>query len=134
MVDRVDTETRSRIMRRVQGKNTRPELAVRSMVHRLGYRFRLHKGELPGRPDLAFPGRRKVVFVHGCFWHGHRCKREKMPKSRVDYWNKKIAVNRARDARNLWGLRLLGWRCAIVWECEIKDAERLGRRLRKFLG
>ncbi|MDA8257792.1 MAG: very short patch repair endonuclease [Betaproteobacteria bacterium] len=133
-MDRLTPERRSWLMSRIRGKDTTPELAVRSLAHRLGYRFRLHGQGLPGKPDLVFAGRRKVVFVHGCFWHGHRCKRDKMPKSRVEYWVAKIAANRARDARNVKALRASGWRCAIVWECEAKDAVRLGKRLIRFLG
>lgn len=121
-------------MSRIRGKDTTPELAVRSLAHRLGYRFRLHGRGLPGKPDLVFAGRRKIVFVHGCFWHGHRCKRDKMPKSRIAYWAEKIAANRARDARHIRALRAAGWKCAIVWECETKDAVRLGERLSRFLG
>ena len=121
MVDRVSTEVRSRIMASVQTKNTGPELAVRRIVHGLRYRFRLHRKDLPGSPDLVLPGHRKVIFVHGCYWHGHRCKWGRLPKSRLDYWASKIATNQARDARNRLDLRRAGWKVLTIWECEIKN-------------
>ena len=128
-------ELRSRIMRAVKGANTAPELAVRSMVHRMGYRFRLHRRDLPGKPDLVFPRRKKVVFVHGCFWHGHDCARgARMPKANADYWRAKIARNRSRDAVHLKALETVGWRAAVVWECELKKLTRVANRLARFLG
>lgn len=128
-------ELRSRIMRAVKGANTAPELAVRSMVHRMGYRFRLHRRDLPGKPDLVFPGLKKVVYVHGCFWHGHDCARgAREPKANAVYWRAKIARNRSRDAMHLKTLRAEGWRAAIVWECELKKLTRVARRLARFLG
>ncbi|WP_322051476.1 very short patch repair endonuclease [Paraburkholderia bannensis] len=133
-MDRLTPERRSWLMSRVKGKNTRPELVVRSTAHRLGYRFRLHLRDLPGKPDLVFSARRKVVFVNGCFWHGHRCKIEKMPKSRIEYWSQKISQNRARDARHIKALRASGWRCLIIWECETRDTTQLAAQLRAFLG
>ena len=134
MADTVDQKTRSRIMSRVRSKDTKPEMLVRRTIFSLGYRYRLHSPRLPGKPDLVFAGRKKVIFVHGCFWHGHKCKRDKMPKSRIEYWRDKIAKNRRRDARNVRALHSLGWRCAIVWECEIKDMDHLSERLRQFIG
>lgn len=129
------SELRSRIMRAVKGQDTRPELAVRRMVHGLGYRYRLHRKDLPGKPDLAFPGRRKVIFVHGCFWHGHECARgARQPKSNVDYWRRKIGRNAARDREAQRSLRAEGWRTLVVWECELKKADRVARRVRRFLG
>ena len=128
-------ELRSRIMRAVKGANTGPELAVRSMVHRMGYRFRLHRRDLPGKPDLVFPRRKKVVFVHGCFWHGHDCARgARMPKANADYWRAKIARNRSRDVIHLKALKNAGWRAAVVWECELKKLTRVANRLARFLG
>ena len=120
-------------MASVLTKNTGPELAVRRIVHRLGYRFRLHRKDLPGSPDLALPGRRKVIFVHGCYWHGHGCKWGRLPKSRLDYWTSKIANNRARDARNRTDLRRAGWKVHTVWQCELRKPARVVKRLCVFL-
>ncbi|TAA43182.1 DNA mismatch endonuclease Vsr [Pseudoxanthomonas winnipegensis] len=133
-MDRLSQEHRSWLMARIPAKNTKPELAVRSMLHRLGYRFRLHKRDLPGSPDVVLAGRGAVVFVHGCFWHGHACKRDKMPKSRTDYWLPKIDANRERDLRKRRQLAALGWRVVVVWECELKYPERLARKLERLLG
>lgn len=121
-------------MSRVRGRDTGPELSVRRMLHAMGYRYRLHCPTLPGRPDLVFASRRAVVFVHGCFWHGHGCKRgARMPATRSDYWTAKIAGNVARDRRNLDALAAAGWRAAAVWECELRDAEAVRARLVAFL-
>lgn len=130
-MDTLSPEARSENMRRVGQKDTAPEMYVRRLAHRLGYRFRLHKADLPGKPDLVFPSLRKVVFVHGCFWHGHHCK--EMPKSNVAYWKEKIARNKARDARTTRLLRRQGWKVMTVWQCGIQDAANLERRLRHFL-
>lgn len=121
-------------MSRIGPRDTTPELAVRSRLHKLGFRFRVHKKELPGTPDIVLPGRGAVVFVHGCFWHGHACKVDKMPKSRTDYWGPKIEANRRRDRRKARRLRYLGWRVITVWECELKRPEVLERRLQRLLG
>ena len=121
-------------MARIGPRNSLPELRVRSILHRLGYRFRIHRKDLPGKPDIVLPGRNAVVFVHGCFWHGHICKIEKMPKSRTDYWGPKIKANQQRDRRKSRQLRSLGWRVITVWECELKKAERLEKRLARLLG
>ena len=103
-------EDRARVMRAVKGKDTKPEMIVRRLAHALGYRFRLHRKDLPGKPDLVFPGRRKVIFVHGCFWHGHECARgSRQPKQNAEYWRNKIARNVERDADNLQALERLGW-------------------------
>ena len=127
-------ELRSRIMRAVKGSDTAPEVAVRRMLHRLGYRFRLHRKELPGKPDIVFGKLRKVIFVHGCFWHGHTCARgARMPKANAEYWVNKIGRNVARDAQHLLALKDAGWRTAIVWECELRDQPKLQRRLENFL-
>lgn len=134
MMTEAPSEVRSRTMRAVHSKNTTPELTLRRLLHRAGYRFRLHRKDLPGSPDLVFPGRRAVVFVHGCFWHGHKCKRgARAPKSNVDYWSAKITRNIARDARSLEALQAAGWRAAIVWECELKDAQAVLARIAVFL-
>ncbi|MFH5805021.1 very short patch repair endonuclease [Alienimonas sp. DA493] len=139
MADSVDPAVRSAIMRAVRSENTGPERVVRKLAHRLGYRFRLHRRDLPGTPDLVFPGRRKVVFVHGCFWHRHPhadCRRGRStPASRTAYWEAKFARNVARDRRNQRELRADGWGVMVVWECQTKPAEldRLAGRLRRFL-
>ena len=120
-------------MQRVKGKDTQPEKIVRSLLHRLGYRFRLHRKDLPGTPDIVFPSRRLALFVHGCFWHGHGCRIGQLPKSRLDYWQPKIEANRARDRRNEAALAEAGWRVATVWQCELADREALADRLRRLL-
>ncbi|VVE01324.1 very short patch repair endonuclease [Pandoraea nosoerga] len=120
-------------MQQVKGKNTRPEMIVRSLLHRLGYRFRLHRKDLPGTPDVVFPSRRVALFVHGCFWHGHGCRIGQLPKSRLDYWQPKIATNRDRDARKEAALEATGWRVAVVWQCELTDLEGLATRLKDLL-
>ena len=125
---------RSRVMRAVKGKNTGPEMKIRRMLHGGGYRYRLHRADLPGAPDIVFPGRRKVIFVHGCFWHGHKCKRgDREPKTNRAYWRSKIARNRDRDERHRERLTGLGWRTMVVWECEIANAEAIMERMRRFL-
>ncbi|MGE0679408.1 MAG: very short patch repair endonuclease [Candidatus Binatia bacterium] len=125
---------RSWIMSRVQSRNTKPELLVRSLVHHLGYRFRLYRRELPGAPDLVFPARSKVIFVHGCFWHGHPCKRgARMPKANAAYWCEKIARNKKRDQRHRRQLRQLGWSILVLWECQLRDRQKLVSRLSRFL-
>lgn len=126
---------RSQIMRAVKAKNTSPELAVRQMVWHLGFRYRLHRADLPGKPDLVFPGARKVIFVNGCFWHGHDCRRgARMPKSNSEYWKRKIDGNRSRDFVNATKLTDLGWEARTVWECELRDPELLEEKLRQYLG
>jgi DNA mismatch endonuclease, patch repair protein len=133
-VDTVSKERRSQIMARVRGKDTSPELRVRSLVHRLGYRFRLHRRDLPGRPDLVFPARKKVIFVHGCFWHRHQnCPANRTPKSRVEFWTAKLDGNAARDARKMSELKDMGWDALVIWECEV-DRIDLPKRIRTFLG
>ena len=130
---------RSWNMSRIRSVDTKPEMIVRRLVHSLGYRYRLHgKGmKLPGRPDLIFMSRRKIVFVHGCYWHLHddpSCKRGNRPKSRTDYWGPKLEGNRARDVRNIRALEEAGWSVMVVWECETKDIEALAGRVVHFLG
>ncbi|RWC46085.1 MAG: DNA mismatch endonuclease Vsr [Mesorhizobium sp.] len=115
------TEGRRRNMQANKSKDTKPELTIRHTLHRLGYRYRLHRRDLPGKPDLVFPSRRKIVEVRGCFWHGHGCSPlGRIPKARTDYWEPKIFGNRERDAKNLAALRLLGWDVLEVWECDIR--------------
>ena len=134
MVDTVSPEVRSRIMSQVKSKGMKPEMRVRRLLHGLGYRYRLHRSDLPGRPDLVFPSRRKVVFVNGCFWHYHRgCERVRIPATNRDYWVGKLERNRARDERNLSLLEDMGWSALTTWECELRDIETATRRLVEFL-
>jgi DNA mismatch endonuclease (patch repair protein) len=125
---------RSENMRAIHGTDTLPEMAVRSLVHGLGYRFRLHRQDLPGKPDLAFPARRKVIFVHGCFWHSHACKTGLIPKSNRDFWLPKLRNNKLRDRRNLKALAQLGWDALVIWQCELKDSSAVRLRVKRFLG
>jgi len=125
--------TRSENMAAVHSKNTHPELAVRRIVHAMGYRFTLHKAGLPGTPDLVFPSRRKVIFVHGCFWHQHGCKRSSAPRSNVAFWRRKLGRNRQRDAANLRALRGRGWDCLVIWQCDLANEAQLKRRIRRFM-
>jgi len=121
-------------MARVRSTNTRPELAVRKLVFGLGYRYRLHARELPGCPDLVFRPRRKVIFVHGCFWHRHAsCALARMPKSRLEFWRPKLEGNRKRDDRNKKALAREGWKVLTIWECELNNADRLKKIIRRFL-
>ncbi|MBZ2185181.1 MAG: DNA mismatch endonuclease Vsr [Bryobacter sp.] len=125
---------RSETMRAVKSIGTTPERIVRKLAHSLGFRFRLHRADLPGKPDLVFPRLRKVIFVHGCFWHGHTCKRgARIPQQNRDYWLQKITRNKARDKANPVLLRKLGWRTLIIWECETRSELVLSRKLIRFL-
>lgn len=133
-MDRISQERRSEIMSRIRGKDTSPELTVRSLLHSLGYRYRLHSKKLPGCPDLVFTSRKKVIFVHGCFWHGHKgCKKGKLPKSRLEYWEPKIKANQKRDRSNVKKLKTGGWETFIVWQCDLKNLEDLKAKLTRFL-
>jgi len=127
-------EKRSAVMRRVKGRDTTPEMAVRKALTGLGVRYRLHRADLPGKPDIVMPGRRLAIFVHGCFWHGHDCARgARVPKQNRDYWVGKVDRNRARDERSRDALAARGWRVETLWECDLKDSEALRARLRKLL-
>jgi len=129
------SDERSAIMARVKSKDTTPEMIVRRLTFRLGYRYRLHDNRLPGKPDLVFPGRRKVIFVHGCYWHGHDCRAGRnRPASNIEYWNKKLSRNCERDKEHQKLLKKSGWNYLILWECELKESGSLEKRLRKFLG
>jgi len=135
MADRLSPEKRSWLMSRVRGKDTAPELAVRRAAHSLGLRFRLHRKDLPGSPDLVFPRRKTVVFVHGCFWHRHDgCKKATTPKSHEEFWQEKFARNVARDRRVIRELEDQGWRALIVWQCETRDSEQVRVMLGRFFG
>lgn len=121
-------------MSRIRKVDTKPEMLVRSAVHALGYRFRLHRRDLPGTPDLVLPRHRKVIFVHGCFWHRHDCRDgRKLPNSKPEYWGPKLVRNAERDAAHLWALAEKGWDALVLWECELKNRERLTAALRDFL-
>lgn len=123
MVDVVSAADRSRMMAGIHGKNTKPELIVRRMLFASGYRFRLHRRDLPGAPDIVMPGRKVAVFVHGCFWHMHQgCRFAKMPATRPEFWKAKLEANVARDRRTIEKLQALGWRVLCVWECSTRDA------------
>lgn len=124
---------RSENMRRIRSKDTAPELTVRRLLHSLGYRYRLHRKDLPGRPDIVFPGRRKVIFVHGCYWHAHGCKVAHTPKTNEAYWSPKLQRNVERDQRNTSDLQQAGWQTLTVWECEARNTAKLKSRLRTFL-
>ncbi len=125
---------RRRTMQAVRSEDTKPELLVRRLVHSLGYRYRLHRRDLPGKPDLVFPSRRKIIFVHGCFWHGHECARgARAPKTNADYWTSKIRRNIERDAAAINALEADDWRVLVIWECQLKNATRLVSAIGRFL-
>jgi DNA mismatch endonuclease, patch repair protein len=133
-VDTLTPTERSERMSRVRSKDTKPEMLVRGLVHRMGFRYRLHRRDLPGNPDLVFPKRGKIIFVHGCFWHRHgTCKHTRWPKSRLEFWKPKLEQNRRRDLANQRALRALGWEILIVWECQLGNVELLRGKLRAFL-
>lgn len=133
LADNLDPETRSKVMAAVRQRDTAPEMLVRRMLHRMGYRYRLHRRDLPGSPDLVFPTRKKAIFVHGCFWHGHTCPKGALPKTRRDFWRAKITKNQKRDARTLVQLQAIGWKAFTVWQCELADRANLECRLVRFL-
>ncbi len=134
-VDGLTPEKRSWNMSRIRGRDTKPELLVRSLLHRLGYRFRLHRRHLPGTPDIVLPKYRTVIFVHGCFWHRHPgCRYAYTPKSRVEFWKTKFAANVDRDARTRRALEQAGWQVLVVWECELRDMAGLSDRLASEIG
>ena len=127
-------EDRSRVMRAVKGQDTEPEMVVRRLAHSLRYRYKLHDKRLPGKPDLVFPARRKVIFVHGCFWHQHNCPRgARLPKSHQDYWVSKLSRNQQRDAEHNSSLEAMGWQVLVIWECETRDRQTLATTLTLFL-
>jgi DNA mismatch endonuclease (patch repair protein) len=128
------SEARSRIMRAVKSCDTRPELALRSLAHRMGYRFRLHRKDLPGKPDMVFPAKRKAIFMHGCFWHCHDCGRgARIPVQNRDYWDAKLTRNRERDESSMKALAALGWEAIVFWECELQVPKQVAKKLRSFL-
>lgn len=134
MTDTLSTEERSACMRSVRGKNTTPELVVRSLVHSMGFRYVLHSKTLPGKPDLVLVRRRKIIFVHGCFWHRHRCRHgQAMPVANSDYWEAKLEKNARRDRQQLKDLRQDGWEVLVIWECWTRNLTSLQKRLERFL-
>lgn len=135
-VDSLTPEERSVRMARIQATNSKPELVVRRLLHQMGYRYRLHRKDLPGKPDIVFGKRRKVIFIHGCFWHRHsdpNCRLARLPKTRLDFWLPKLSANASRDVRHEQALKTTGWEVAVIWECELKNFEQLENRLRHFL-
>jgi DNA mismatch endonuclease (patch repair protein) len=120
-------------MRAIRSSNTKPELLVRRLVHSLGYRFRLHQKDLPGKPDLVFSGRKAIIFVHGCFWHMHGCSNARIPKSNIDYWQSKLIRNCMRDAEHVEALIQRGWRVLTIWDCETTELSVLEQRIKQFL-
>ena len=137
MTDTLTPAQRSERMSRVRGRDTKPEVAVRRIVHGMGYRYRLHRKDLPGKPDIVLPRHRAVIFVHGCFWHRHEepsCALARLPKSRLEFWEPKLEANRLRDIRTKQALEAAGWRVLVIWECEVKDPLRISGIVREFLG
>ncbi len=134
MSDVLTPAQRSLCMSRIRGRDTQPERVVRSLLQQMGFRYRLHRPDLPGKPDIVLPGARKVIFVHGCFWHMHRCKYGRVvPKTRPYFWRTKRQGNVARDRRNMAALKKLGWTVVVVWECQTEHADRLAVKLREYL-
>lgn len=134
MADNLTAEQRKRNMTAIKSRHTKPELIVRSIVHRLGFRFRLHDAKLPGKPDIVLTRHKKIILVHGCFWHMHDCKRGNVtPKTNVDYWQTKRFRNVVRDKENLFAYKKKGWKTLIIWECEIKEPAKMEKRIKKFL-
>ena len=134
MADTLSTEERSRLMSRIRGKDTKPELVVRCLLHAMGYRFRLHRSDLPGRPDIVLPRHGVCIFVHGCFWHLHsKCKDARIPKTRTAWWRKKLEGNATRDKHRAAALCQLGWRVVTIWECQTQNLDLLNSQLQKFL-
>jgi DNA mismatch endonuclease (patch repair protein) len=132
-MDTLTPAERSERMRGIRSKDTKPEMRVRRLVHGMGYRYRLHDRRVPGTPDLVFRRRRRAIFVHGCYWHGHDCKLGRLPKSRLSFWREKIAANRRRDARVRAEMQALGWSSLVLWECELRDEARLASSIKEFL-
>lgn len=132
-MDHVSVEKRSAIMAAVKSRGSGPEMQVRRMLHAAGYRYALHRADLPGKPDLVFSSRHKAIFVHGCFWHRHGCRFTTSPKTRAAFWEAKFASNRARDRGNRRALFKLGWKCLIVWQCQLKRPAKVFARVQRFL-
>jgi DNA mismatch endonuclease, patch repair protein len=133
MADSWTSEQRSQVMSRVKNENTKPEKHVRSLLHRMGHRFRLHRRDLPGTPDIVLPRHRKAILVHGCFWHSHDCPRGKRPSTHTEFWNSKLDSNAERDRTNREALEERGWQVLTLWECELKDCDAVSEKLRYFI-
>lgn len=133
LMDKISPERRSENMRRIRSKNTKPEMTVRSLIHRAGYRYRLHRKGLPGKPDIVFGPRHKVIFVHGCFWHQHSCRDGRIPDSNRPYWQPKLERTVERDKEHRLKLKKMGWKSLIIWECQLKSESTVMRRIKKFL-
>lgn len=136
MADTLTPAERSKRMSKIRSKDTKPEMKVRRLIHSMGYRYRLHRKELPGHPDLVFYNRKKAIFIHGCFWHRHpdeSCRLARLPKSRLDFWLPKLESNRIRDEQNIRALEELGWQVLVIWECQLKDIILLEKQIREFL-
>ncbi|MDG4476856.1 very short patch repair endonuclease [Thiovibrio frasassiensis] len=134
MVDTLSLKERSERMSRIRGKDSNPEMKLRRLVHGLGFRYRLHVKNLPGKPDLVFPARHAVIFMHGCFWHRHEgCKLARLPKSKLDFWEEKLETNRQRDLSHHQQLLELGWNVLVVWECQLGDPVNVSRIIQEFL-
>ena len=134
MTDKITPQQRSALMSRIRSKDTGPEMTIRQLIYSMGYRYRLHTKDLPGKPDLVFRPKKKVIFVHGCFWHGHNCSRGgRIPKANTEYWSNKLSRNIERDRRNQEALLSLGWEILIIWECDLKDPDKLIFRINRYL-
>lgn len=132
--DRISKKERSDLMAKVRSKDTEPEMIVRKIVHEHGFRYRLHRKDLPGKPDLVFSGKKKVIFVHGCFWHGHTCPSgANQPRSNIEYWTEKLDRNKNRDRENTRALKKMGWDVLVIWECEVKNTTLLSKTIMSFL-
>lgn len=133
-MDTFTPSQRSERMSRVRGKDTKPELIIRRLLHGMGYRYRLHRKDLPGKPDLVFPSRRKVVWIHGCYWHRHDgCKLARLPKSRLEFWGPKLEANKVRDSINQQAIIAMGWNFLVVWECELRNKKSVAFKIQDFL-
>lgn len=136
-MDTLSTTERSERMARIHGRDTKPEMVVRRLLHAMGYRYRLHRDDLPGKPDIVFGKRKKAIFIHGCFWHRHddpACRLARLPKSRLEFWGPKLSANAERDLLKQEALKRLGWNVLVVWECELRQSEQLENTLRQFVG
>lgn len=131
--DPLTPSERSKRMSRIRNADTKPEMIVRRIIHGMGYRYRLHASDLPGRPDLVFRPRQKVIFVHGCFWHQHGCRQYRQPRTKRFFWEPKLQGNKERDKKNLNKLSAMGWKFLVIWECELQDREKLMKRIKGFL-
>lgn len=132
-MDTFSKEKRSEIMSKIKGKDTKPEKIVRSLLHSMGYRFRIHRKDLPGNPDIVLPKYKTVIFIHGCFWHGHDCKVSRVPKTRTHYWIDKFEKNRSRDRKNILDLKQTGWKVCVIWECQTQDFKKIENRIISLL-